>query len=200
MSIYRKLQEARCRLQGTTLQKTGWNDFSKYYYFELGDFLPTINDIFLEMGMCAVISFTKEMATMKLVDIDDGTSIEFTSPMGSAALKGCHEVQNVGAVETYQRRYLYVVALEIVEHDALDAGGQPPQQQSGTGQAKSHSQEKNQNSPDWTGMVADIAMAKDMGSLQKAFEVAWKASVAAANTNIQSSLTRAKDKRKGELS
>jgi hypothetical protein len=41
--------------------------------------------------------------------------------MGSAALKGCHEVQNVGAVETYQRRYLWVTAMEIVEHDALDA-------------------------------------------------------------------------------
>ncbi len=41
--------------------------------------------------------------------------------MGSAALKGCHEVQNVGAVETYQRRYLWVAALEIVEHDAIDS-------------------------------------------------------------------------------
>jgi hypothetical protein len=41
--------------------------------------------------------------------------------MGSAALKGCHEVQNIGAVETYQRRYLWVAALEIVEHDALDS-------------------------------------------------------------------------------
>jgi len=41
--------------------------------------------------------------------------------MGSAALKGCHEVQNIGAVETYQRRYLWVTAMEIVEHDVLDA-------------------------------------------------------------------------------
>jgi hypothetical protein len=41
--------------------------------------------------------------------------------MGSAALKGCHEIQNIGACETYCRRYLWVAALEIVEHDALDA-------------------------------------------------------------------------------
>jgi hypothetical protein len=50
---------------------------------------------------------------------EDWFNIE--SPMGSASLKGCHEVQNIGAVETYQRRYLWVAALEIVEHDALDA-------------------------------------------------------------------------------
>jgi hypothetical protein len=47
--------------------------------------------------------------------------IIITSPMSSAALKGCHEVQNLGAVQTYLRRYLWVAALEIVEHDALDA-------------------------------------------------------------------------------
>jgi hypothetical protein len=41
--------------------------------------------------------------------------------MSTAALKGCHEVQNLGAVQTYLRRYLWVAALEIVEHDALDA-------------------------------------------------------------------------------
>jgi hypothetical protein len=41
--------------------------------------------------------------------------------MADANLKGCHPIQNLGAVETYSRRYLYVTALEIVEHDALDA-------------------------------------------------------------------------------
>ena len=58
---------------------------------------------------------------MVIYDIEDDSFVTFTSPMGSANLKGCHEVQNIGAVETYQRRYLYVTALAIVEHDALDA-------------------------------------------------------------------------------
>jgi hypothetical protein len=43
------------------------------------------------------------------------------SPMGSANLKGCHEIQNIGACETYSTRYLWTAALCIVEHDALDA-------------------------------------------------------------------------------
>jgi len=33
-------------------------------------------------------------------------------------------VQNIGAVETYQRRYLWGTAMEIVEHDAIDSS--PP--------------------------------------------------------------------------
>jgi hypothetical protein len=41
--------------------------------------------------------------------------------MSSAALKGCHEVQNLGAVQTYLRRYLWTNAFEIVEHDSIDS-------------------------------------------------------------------------------
>jgi hypothetical protein len=78
--------------------------------------------VFREVGLCAHVTFDKDVATM-VIRCDDKPEDWFNieSPMGSAALKGCHEVQNIGAVETYQRRYLWVAALEIVEHDALDA-------------------------------------------------------------------------------
>ena len=119
MNIYQKLMAARLKLQNTDLKKSGHNKFAGYKYFELGDFLPTVQNIFSELGLCGVVSYTAELATLT---ISDGTDqIVITSPMGGANLKGCHEVQNIGAVETYQRRYLWVTALEIVEHDVLDA-------------------------------------------------------------------------------
>ena len=119
--VYAKLQKARIKLQSAAIKKSGHNKFAGYQYFELGDFLPTINEIFNELGLCSVISFDKELATLRIIDTDNGGSITFTSPMADAHLKGCHPIQNLGAVETYSRRYLYVTALEIVEHDALDA-------------------------------------------------------------------------------
>lgn len=119
MNVYQKLMAARLKLQNTELKKSGHNKFAGYKYFELGDFLPTVQEIFNDLGLCGVVSYTAELATLT---ISDGTdNIVITSPMGGANLKGCHEVQNVGAVETYQRRYLWVTALEIVEHDVLDA-------------------------------------------------------------------------------
>lgn len=121
MSVYAKLNEARISLQNTELTKSGHNKFAGYRYFELGDFLPAVQDIFRNLNLCGVVSYTAEYATLTIVDIDDKSQIVITSPMGSAALKGCHEVQNIGAVETYQRRYLWVTAMEIVEHDALDS-------------------------------------------------------------------------------
>ena len=121
MSVYKKLQDARIQLQNTALKKSGHNKFAGYQYFELGDFLPQIQNIFNDVGLCGMVSFTADLATLRVVDMEDNSEILFTSPMGSASLKGVHEVQNIGAVETYQRRYLWVAAMEIVEHDALDA-------------------------------------------------------------------------------
>lgn len=121
MEVYRKLAAARGKLRSKTLKKSGYNKFAGYNYFELGDFLQPTMEIFDDLGLIGIVSFTKDVATLEIVDVENGGMITITSPFGSAALKGCHEVQNIGAVETYQRRYLWVTAMEIVEHDALDA-------------------------------------------------------------------------------
>jgi hypothetical protein len=121
MEVYRKLAVARAKLRARVLKKSGLNKFAGYQYFELGDFLHPSLEIFDEIGLIGIVSFTKDEASLCIVDVDGGGEIVITSPFGSAALKGCHEVQNIGAVETYQRRYLWVAAMEIVEHDALDA-------------------------------------------------------------------------------
>jgi hypothetical protein len=112
---------ARMALQSMQLKKSGHNKFAGYQYFELGDFLPQINEIFHSQGLCGVISYTKDYADLTITDVDDGTNIVVTSPMVEANLKGAHAIQNLGAVETYQRRYLWMTAMEIVEHDALDS-------------------------------------------------------------------------------
>ena len=124
MGVHKKLMEARLLLQHAPLKKSGHNKFAGYSYFELGDFLPTINSIFYKVGLCGVVSFGKELASLTITDTEDGSEIVLTSPMAEANLKGCHPIQNLGAVETYTRRYLWVSAMEIVEHDALDSS--PP--------------------------------------------------------------------------
>jgi hypothetical protein len=119
-TIYQKLQAARVRLQQEQVRKSGANKFAGFVYFTLGDFLPMVNQIFDDLGICSVVTFTPEIATLRIVDVVTEKEIVFTSPMAEANLKGCHPIQNLGAVETYQRRYLYMAALEIAEHDILD--------------------------------------------------------------------------------
>jgi hypothetical protein len=121
MNVYQKLQKCRVELQKKNLKKSGNNKFAGYSYYELQDFMPTINELFEENGLCGVVSFTNELATLTIYNNEKFEEhIVFTSPMSEAQLKGCHPVQNLGAVETYERRYLYMSALEITENDALD--------------------------------------------------------------------------------
>lgn len=133
MSVLKKLNEARQKFHSADIKKTGHNKFAGYYYFELADFIVPALKIFNEVGLCSLVSFDSEKAVMTITDLEDGSQVQITSPMSSAALKGCHDVQNLGAVQTYLRRYLWVAALEIVEHDAVDSSEPVKPQAKATG-------------------------------------------------------------------
>lgn len=121
MTVHRKLMEARVRLQATELKKSGLNKFAGYSYFELGDFIPAIQQIFYDVGLCGIVSFKSDYAELAIYDTEDGTMVTITSPMAEANLKGAHPIQNLGAMESYQRRYLWMTAMELVEHDAIES-------------------------------------------------------------------------------
>jgi hypothetical protein len=130
--VYEKLQKARVCLQEQDLKKSGHNKFANYKYFELSDFLPTINMIFADLKLCHTIEFYEDMAYLRVIDTENGGHAKFSCPMAEAQLKGCHPVQNLGAAITYITRYLLVMALAIVEHDAIE----PLEQNVGTDKEK----------------------------------------------------------------
>jgi hypothetical protein len=122
MNVYQKLNAARAKFHSIELKKSGHNKFAGYKYFELGDFIVPALGIFNEVGLTSIISFGADEANLSIVDNDKPEDrIIISSPMSTAALKGAHEIQNLGAVQSYIRRYLWVAALEIVEHDAIDS-------------------------------------------------------------------------------
>lgn len=122
MNVYQKLNAARKEFHSMEIKKSGENKFAGYKYFELGDFIIPALTIFEKLGLTGIVRFNKEIAELVVVNNEKTDEmIVFISPMSEANLKGCHPVQNLGAVETYIRRYLWVAALEIVEHDAVDA-------------------------------------------------------------------------------
>ena len=125
MSIFEKLNQARLEFQSMGVKKSGKNSYAGYTYYELSDIIPAINKLADKLKFCCVINFTNDLATLDFCDLEKDEKVTFTSPMSSASLKGCHEVQNLGAVETYIKRYLYQNCFEIVEGDALDSTMNP---------------------------------------------------------------------------
>lgn len=122
LNLYSKLQKVRVELQSSNLKKSGKNTYSKYEYFELGDFLPKVNELCDKYGLSTIFQFNKEQADLIVIDVDDTEKFEiFSTPVEITSLKGGTAMQNIGATQTYARRYLYVMAFEIAESDLIDA-------------------------------------------------------------------------------
>ena len=120
MSVYKKLQKARVLLGESPIKKSGKNKFAGYEYFELGDFIPTVNGIFDKVGLCGVVSFG-EKATLTVYDTDGDGQIVFSSPLVFAENAKGQAIQSLGSTHTYFRRYLWLMALELVEFDLIDS-------------------------------------------------------------------------------
>ena len=119
-NVYQKLNACRLAFKSAKVKKSGKNTYAGYDYFELDDILNSIIPICNEHNCVTIVNFSQETAILTFHDCESGQDIVFTSPMSTASLKGCHEVQNLGAVESYIKRYLYQNCFEIAEPDACD--------------------------------------------------------------------------------
>jgi hypothetical protein len=91
-SVYKKLARAKVMLQKSGLKKSGYNPYDKFYYFDLGDFLPRVNEIFDELGLIGVFNIdakttegvVEEIASLLIFNIDNiDEFISFTSSVFS---------------------------------------------------------------------------------------------------------------------
>lgn len=156
MNVYEKLNKARVMFQEANVKKSGQNKYAGYTYFELNDILPICNKICNEIKAVCVLNFTESVATLQFIDCEKTDDvITFTSPMSEATLKGCHKVQNLGAVETYIKRYLYQNCFEIAENDALDSEPINQNNQTVNNSGNSGTQNKKESLPKWTKEQSD---------------------------------------------
>lgn len=129
LNIYQKLQTSRVQLQEKGLSKSGNNKFAGFKYFELADFLPSVNEIFNQNGLFSIFNIkrfytengeVREIATLTITDGEK--EIVFETPTAEPRPdKTPNPIQELGSKHTYTKRYLYLNALEIAENDAVDA-------------------------------------------------------------------------------
>ena len=123
MSVYRKLQAARQELSKAGLKKSGLNSYGGWKYYELADFMPTVHHLFDAIGLCGVVSFDGA-ATLTIYDTETGQHVVFSTPIVYAESAKGQPIQLLGSTHTYLRRYLWLLAMEIVEADSIDAAPQ----------------------------------------------------------------------------
>ena len=126
-NVYSKLLEAREKFLNAGVKKEGINRYAEFKYFRLDEIIPVKQAIFKELGLADVISFGDEVATLTIYNVDNpDESIEFMSQLAPDESMIKNPIQKVGAIQTYVRRYLYLLALDIIESDGIEATTNKP--------------------------------------------------------------------------
>ena len=137
----------RVKLQNSKLKKSGYNKFGGFYYFELSDFLPRLNELMLDEGINDIFTIETDIneamvAKLTLIKGDEtqeykmpfkffDTPLTFkkdtkgnylTNPDGSyIQVPSMQDIQYLGSLDTYYKRYLYQNAFGITDGEVIEA-------------------------------------------------------------------------------
>lgn len=126
MSLNESIISIRVKLQNSTLKKSGLNKFAGFDYFELSDFLPRLNELMLEEKVNDLFTIENDKATLTLIKGEERQTysipfIIFDTPINKQGQKSMQDIQYLGALNTYYKRYLYLNAFGITDGDVIDA-------------------------------------------------------------------------------
>lgn len=125
----------RVKLQNTKLKKSGKNKSTGFDYFELADFLPKLNELMLEEKINDRFCIKDNYATLELQkgeEINTYTMpfVLFDTPVNKkynkdldeyVEVKSMQDIQYLGALNTYYKRYLYLNAFGITDGEVIDS-------------------------------------------------------------------------------
>lgn len=133
MNIYCKINKVRTDFTELKIKKSGENKFQGFKYLELKDFIPDVMKLNEKHGLISLISIAPKSnpnrATMEVINADNPEEkviFETLLPIVGAPDKDGifpptnQVIQSIGAMETYMRRYLYMLYLEIAVDDEID--------------------------------------------------------------------------------
>lgn len=120
--------KARKMFQECEVKKSGKNDFQGFVYLELEDIVPPAIEICEELGLYSEVqpngSDALGFATMKIINVDNPTEevvYKIRSPTVNPDSAINAKLQDTGRIQTYLRRYLYMLFLDIAVPDEVDS-------------------------------------------------------------------------------
>ena len=135
MNLNESIINIRVKLQNAKLKKSGKNKFAGFDYFELADFLPKLNELMLEEKINDRFYIKDDLATLELqkgeeVNIYTMPFVLFETPLNwkenkltgeIEQVKSMQDIQYLGALNTYYKRYLYLNAFGITDGEVIDS-------------------------------------------------------------------------------
>lgn len=132
-NIYSKIMKIRKQFADEKLKKSGKNEFQNFSYLELSDFVPIAIKLCEEMGVYTHINVgsitNPKYATLTAVNTENGEEkVVYSLQIPVLSEEGAfnNKIQDIGKMETYIRRYLYMLFLDIAVADTVDSEDNRP--------------------------------------------------------------------------
>lgn len=134
--------DIRVKLQNSKIKKSGKNKSTSFEYFELADFLPILNELMLDEKVNDRFYIKDNYASLELQKGNEtntytmpfvlfDTPLNFKKDKNGNFMKDCNgnylkvksmqDIQYLGALNTYYKRYLYLNAFGITDGEIIDS-------------------------------------------------------------------------------
>ena len=184
MSLAISKMKVSVALNKTKLSKSGNNKHMGFKYFTLDDFLPTLTDLMVkeEIGDMVTIEFNEHSQRYEiclyLIKGEEQQRYampfnEYETPESKGGNKTMQDVQYIGALKSYYRRYLYVDAFGIADGEVVDGMNNnelAPKKK----ETQQHSSLGNLNEEEATRKAIELGKANLIKALDKAENLAYK--------------------------
>lgn len=149
MEVFKKIQEAKQNISMTKLEKKGWNDFSKYYYFLPEQISQLVREVCFDLKLLNKFDLVRTdlglMARLEIIDLDSGKRVSYEMATEIPDITATNAAQQLGGCVTYSERYLLQIAYDIKDNN-LDFDSQKPNEKPKT-EGKTQAQPKTEEKP-----------------------------------------------------
>ena len=116
-----KIQQAKDCFNKLT--KGGYNDYQKFKYIETEDLFPLVREVCQKFKLRTKFewAYDRSMLRLTITDQEDGSKSRFIIPVAEVDAKDPGKyMQDIGRIQTYAMRYLYIQAFELSVPDEID--------------------------------------------------------------------------------
>lgn len=130
-NIYSKIMALRKEFSEQKITKSGHNKYQDFRYLQLEDFVPLAIDLCNKYALYSHINVGTHLqnddyyATMVITNIEntkEKVMYQLRIPDLAKGNNVRQTIQDTGALETYARRYLYMLFLDLTASDEIDEG------------------------------------------------------------------------------
>lgn len=124
--LNKSIIKIRVDLQNAKLGKSGKNKFAGFSYYELKDVLPKLNELMMKEEVNDRYYIKDDMVILELIKGEEKQDYtmpfyKFDTPLNKQGKPSMQDIQYLGALNTYYKRYLYLNAFGITDGEVIDS-------------------------------------------------------------------------------